>query len=452
MKDKTHYACQECGHLSPKWLGRCPGCGAWNSLAEERAPSETRAAADLRLPLTHPKLYREIPFDDFVRHPTANAEFDRVLGGGVVPGSLVLLGGEPGIGKSTLLLQIAEQLSQAGKKVLYISGEESDRQIKMRGERLGIQAQRLYLLSETCLERIFEECANLLPDAVIVDSVQTIYSLKLDSAPGTISQVREVAAQFLLFAKGHTVPVFLIGHITKEGAIAGPKALEHIVDAVLYFEGERHHNHRVVRAVKNRFGAANEVGVFEMTEAGLQGVENPSRLFLAERPVGSAGSVVLCCLEGSRPILVELQALVGATPYATAKRMATGVDPNRVSLLMAMLEKRLGYHLVGNDVFLNVAGGITVEEPAADLGIVAAIASSLHNKPLHPYTAVFGEVGLSGEVRAVAQAHLRVREAAHMGFQRCLLPASNLPLQSPVTGIEVIGLRHVAESLQHLFI
>jgi len=398
-----------------------------------------------------PLAYQEIESQDDARQPSGIEEFDRVLGGGIVPGSLVLIGGDPGIGKSTLLLEVADKLSNIAGKVLYISGEESERQIKLRGERLGIKPTNLYLLAETCLERVFQEIDRLDPQAVVVDSVQTVFSMKLESAPGSVSQVREVAGQFLMLAKNRSVPVFLIGHVTKDGAIAGPKTLEHIVDTVMYFEGERHHNHRIIRAVKNRFGAANEVGVFEMTGRGLVPVINPSGLFLNERPVGVSGSVVTACIEGTRPMLVEIQALVTSTKYATARRMTQGVDSNRVSLLMAMLEKRLGMHVLGDDVFVNVAGGIAIDEPAADLGIVAAIASSFRNLPIDERTAVFGEVGLAGEVRATSQASVRVREAYAMGFRRCVIPHGNVSGLDYDDGIEVIGVRNVADALEALF-
>ncbi len=347
-------------------------------------------------------------------------EFDRVLGGGIVPGSLVLIGGDPGIGKSTLMAQVADRLCANHSTVLYISGEESQRQIKLRGERLGLKPKGLYLLAETSLERIQDEIARLQPGAVIIDSVQTIYSEKLESAPGSVSQVREVAGQFLTMAKHLTTPVFLIGHITKEGTLAGPKALEHIVDTVLYFEGERHHSHRLLRATKNRFGAANELGVFEMTGSGLRGVPNPSELFLGERPIGAAGSVVVAAMEGTRPMLVEIQALVNSSKFGTGRRTTQGVELNRVILLVAMLEKRVGLHLSGDDIFVNLVGGITLDEPAVDLGIVAAVASSFRNIPVNETTILFGEVGLAGEVRATSHAVLRVREAARMGFRKVI--------------------------------
>src|SRR5436309_1897284 len=374
-KTQTRFVCQKCGYESIKWLGRCPDCSSWNSLTEEViAP---RAAATLLqrafgTETVAPQPIHEINLRDHPRLSSGIDEFDRVLGGGIVPGSLILIGGDPGIGKSTLLLQTANLLQQQESVVLYISGEESEKQIKMRGDRLGMQATKLFLLAETCLERILECIAQLSPQVIILDSIQTVYSDKLPSAPGSISQVREVATQFLFLSKHRSIPTFLIGHITKDGSLAGPKALEHIVDTVLYFEGERYHSHRIVRTVKNRFGAANELGVFEMTNEGLVPVENPSKLFLAERPKGAAGSVVICCVEGSRPLLVELQALVSGTSYVSPRRMAAGVDPNRVSLMLAMLEKRLGLHLLSSDVYVNVAGGLNVDEPSADLGIVAA--------------------------------------------------------------------------------
>jgi DNA repair protein RadA/Sms len=449
------YVCQNCGAQQPRWLGKCPECGEWNSLVEEKQvtarPDQSPRGGLFRMREVVPLPYHEIESQDDARQSSGINEFDRVLGGGIVPGSLVLIGGDPGIGKSTLLLEVADKLSRAYGKVLYISGEESERQIKLRGERLGINPQGLYLLPETNLERIFAEIDALEPQAVVVDSVQTVFASKLESAPGSVSQVREVAGQFLMLAKNRTVPVFLIGHVTKEGMIAGPKALEHIVDTVLYFEGERHHNHRIIRAVKNRFGAANEIGVFEMTGRGLVPVTNPSGLFLSERPVGVSGSVVTACMEGTRPMLVEVQALVTSNKYGTARRMTQGVDSNRVALLMAMMEKRIGMHVLADDVFVNVAGGMTIDEPAADLGIVAAIASSFRNVPIEERSAVFGEVGLAGEVRATSQASVRVREAYAMGFRRCVIPQGNLAGLEYDDGIEVIGVRDVSDALDALF-
>ncbi len=451
---RTVFVCQTCGAQAPKWLGRCPECGAWNTLVEERAVAPARGEGDPRYTLPGAsgvaRRYDEVDTVQAARVSTGIGELDRVLGGGLVPGSLVLLGGEPGIGKSTLLLQAAAHVAAAGGPVLYSSGEESEHQIKARGERLGVGRAPLYLLAETCLERIVEEIARLKPALVVVDSVQTVFSLKFQSAPGSIGQVREAATQLLFAAKGHDIPTVLVGHVTKDGSLAGPKALEHIVDTVLYFEGERHHAHRVVRAVKNRFGAVSELGVFEMTGEGLRPVPDPSRLFLAERPAGAPGSAVLCSIEGSRPILVEVQALVSATTFGYARRTATGVDANRLSLLLAVLDKRVGLSLATDDVFVNVAGGVMVDEPAADLAVIAAVTSSVRNRPVREGTAVFGEVGLAGEVRAATQAGLRLKEAAQMGFARSVLPAGNcIPSDAP-GGLELIGVRTVAEALDAL--
>ncbi len=452
---KIVYVCQQCGAQQPRWMGKCPECGEWNSLVEEKnatsRPESSPRGGLFRMREVAPLDYQDIESQDDARQSSGIEEFDRVLGGGIVPGSLVLIGGDPGIGKSTLLLSVADKLSNNFGKVLYVSGEESERQIKLRGERLGINPRGLYLLPETCLERIFEEIDRLDPQAIVVDSVQTVFSAKLESAPGSVSQVREVAGQFLVLSKNRTIPVFLIGHVTKEGMIAGPKALEHIVDTVLYFEGERHHNHRIIRAVKNRFGAANEVGVFEMTGRGLMPVLNPSGLFLNERPVGVSGSVVTACIEGTRPLLVEIQALVTSNKYGTARRMTQGVDSNRVALLMAMMEKRIGMTVLADDVFVNVAGGMTIDEPAADLGIVAAIASSFRNLSIDERAAVFGEVGLAGEVRATSQASSRVREAYAMGFRRCIIPQGNLVGLEYDDGIDVIGVKNVSDALEALF-
>jgi DNA repair protein RadA/Sms len=449
---KAVFVCQECGAQSPKWGGRCPECGAWNSLIEERvadaaptAPGNSRYAQFSTTSAA--KLYAEVETAQGVRLSTGIDEFDRVLGGGVVPGSLVLLGGEPGIGKSTLLLQAAAHFAHSIGPVLYASGEESEHQIKSRGDRLGVGAAPLYLLAETCIERILEEIARLKPALVVIDSVQTVWSNRFQSAPGSIGQVREAATQFLFAAKGQNVPTVLVGHVTKDGSLAGPKVLEHVVDTVLYFEGERHHAHRVVRAVKNRFGAVSELGVFEMTGTGLRPVPNPSKLFLSERASGTPGSAVLCCVEGSRPILVEVQALVSTSTYGNARRMAIGIDQNRLSLLLAVLEKRAGLSLAGDDVYVNIAGGMTIDEPAADLSVVAAVASSVRNRGLAPSTAVFGEVGLSGEIRGIPQAAMRVREAVQMGFTRIVMPAANI---DAVKGSPVVGVRTVGEALDEL--
>jgi DNA repair protein RadA/Sms len=394
-----------------------------------------------------PTRFPEIEPQADVRELTGIEEFDRVLGGGIVPGSLVLIGGEPGIGKSTLLSQVADRLSDLYGTVLYVSGEESERQIKLRGERLGINPESLYLLAETNLERIFDEVQRLQPRAIILDSVQTIYSSKIESAPGSISQVREIAGQFLLLAKTLAVPVFLIGHVTKEGSIAGPKALEHIVDTVLYFEGERHHQHRILRASKNRFGAANELGMFEMTAAGLVGVTNPSEVFLRERPVGVSGSVVVAAMEGTRPMLVELQALVSSSRFGTGRRTAQGVELNRAILLVAMLEKRLGFQLSGDDLFVNLVGGISIDEPAIDLGIVAAVLSSFRGLPLSSQTVVFGEVGLAGEVRPAPRGLERLKEAAKLGFSVAVVPKANAP-KKPIEGLSIHAVERVEQALE----
>jgi DNA repair protein RadA/Sms len=454
---KSVFVCQECGAQSPKWLGRCAECAAWNSLVEERASEhDAPAAAPHRYAAgsasAGAQLYADVEIAQHSRLTTSIDEFDRVLGGGVVPGSLVLLGGEPGIGKSTLLLQAAANMARTAGPVLYSSGEESEHQIKSRGERLAVGAAPLYLLAETCLERILEEIARIKPALVIVDSVQTVFSLKFQSAPGSISQVREAATQLLFTAKGQNVPTFLIGHVTKDGSLAGPKALEHVVDTVLYFEGERHHSHRVVRAVKNRFGAVSELGVFEMTSGGLRAVPNPSRMFLAERATNAPGSAVLCTVEGSRPMLVEVQALVSTSSYGTARRMASGIDQQRLSLLLAVLEKRAGLNLMGDDVFVNIAGGMSVDEPASDLGVLAAIASSVRNRVIPQTTAMFGEVGLAGEVRGISQATLRIREAAQMGFTRCIMPEANIDPsdRAALKECELIGVRTVGEALDQL--
>ncbi|HZT57735.1 MAG TPA: DNA repair protein RadA [Pyrinomonadaceae bacterium] len=453
----TVYVCQNCGHQSRKWLGKCPDCGEWNSLVEERArvttaPKGMAARGGFRLREVKPVRFGEIESQDDARVSSGIGEFDRVLGGGIVPGSLILIGGDPGIGKSTLLLQVADKLSAQAARVLYVSGEESERQIKMRGERLGIEAENLYLLPETNLENIFDELERSEPGAVIVDSIQTVFSSKIESAPGSVSQVREVAGQFLMLAKNRTIPVFLIGHVTKEGSIAGPKALEHIVDTVLYFEGERHHNHRIVRATKNRFGAANELGVFEMTGAGLVAVANPSEMFLQERPQGVAGSVVAACMEGTRPVLVEIQALASDSTFNYPARTAQGFDTNRLTLLLAVLAKRVGVDgLLKSDVFLNVVGGFEVNEPAADLGVVAAIVSSYRNKIVDPKTVVFGEVGLTGEVRGAMQAQARAREAQALGFKKIIMPASNTAGLERLIGLRAVGVRSVEEALDELF-
>jgi DNA repair protein RadA/Sms len=440
---KHLHVCSECGFQSPKWFGRCPSCGDWNALVEEKVSTSGKSR-----PAVPAHAYAEIQGSGLQRITTGNPEVDRTLGGGIVPGSLILLGGEPGIGKSTLLLQVAESLSNQGRPVLYVAGEESVEQIRLRGDRLQVKGTRLYLLGETCLERILDQIGSLRPSVVIVDSIQTVFSEASDSTAGSISQIRDCAAKLLTFAKREGVPVLLIGHITKDGALAGPKALEHIVDVVLYFEGTRHRNEKIVRAVKNRFGPSNELGIFEMSSRGLRCVENPSRLFLSQRSERVSGSAVTCTMEGSRPVLVEVQALVSQSGFSSARRMTDGVDANRVALLLAMLEKRLGLDLLGSDVYINVAGGFSLTEPGVDLAIVAAIVSSLGNRPLPESTVVFGEVGLAGEIRAVSFPQNRVKEASMMGFRNLILPANSLPLNEPVRGVSLQGVATVGECLE----
>lgn len=449
MRAKTSFSCQACGHQAPRWLGRCPDCGGWNTMKEERQAAAgkgrlatVKAAPAMATPIAEIEIVGE------PRRLTQIGEFDRVLGGGIIPGAVILIGGDPGIGKTTLLLQALPRLADKHEQVLYVSGEESPRQIKMRGQRLGIEQPNLLILAETSLEQILKAVQEIQPAALVVDSIQTVYTEQLTSAPGSISQVQEVAGQLMWLAKRAGLPVFIIGHVTKEGAIAGPRLLEHIVDTVLYFEGDKGHSYRILRAVKNRFGSANEIGVFEMKDSGLEEVRNPSELFLAERSHRSTGSVVVSSLEGSRPILVELQALVSSTSYAMPKRMTNGVELNRVSLLLAVMEKRLGLHLSGQDVYVNVVGGMQIDEPAIDLGIVGAVTSSLREVPVEPSLLVLGEVGLGGEVRAISQAELRIREAAKMGFKRCLLPERNLAKLDAIDGIELIGIREVGEALE----
>jgi DNA repair protein RadA/Sms len=450
---RSLFVCSSCGSQSQKWLGRCPECGEWNSLVEEKPVRAVEGKASLAAALggQRAKLYQDVDLVVSERLGTGIGEFDRVLGGGIVPGSLVLVGGEPGIGKSTLLLQAAAHFARHVGPVLYCSGEESEHQIKMRGERLGVAGAELYLLAETCVERLLEEVDRVKPALLIVDSIQTVFSLDIQSAPGSVSQVRQAATTLLFTAKGKNLPTILVGHVTKDGSLAGPKVLEHVVDTVLYFEGTPHHAHRVVRAVKNRFGAVSELGVFEMTGEGLREVGNPSKLFLAERPVNSPGSAVLPAIEGSRPILVEVQALVSASTFGNARRTANGLDANRLSLLLAVLDKRVGLSVATDDVFVNVAGGMEVDEPAADLAILAAVVSSLRNRPLPSDIVVFGEVGLAGEVRAASQAALRVREAAQLGFARVLMPEGSLSAADVPAGIAIVGVRSVAQAIDALF-
>ncbi len=447
-RPKTIYACQSCGYQSPKWLGKCPDCNQWNTLVEEIVPKEPEVKSLYSLgeksrtgPIT------EIVTDEQDRQVTGIAELDRVLGGGVVLGSVVLIGGDPGIGKSTLILQALNKLGEAGCKVLYVSGEESARQIRLRADRLRVGSQNLLIATENSLDRILEDVVKLKPKVLVVDSIQTVFSTELQSAPGSISQVREATGRLMQLSKTSGVSTFLIGHVTKEGAIAGPRVLEHMVDTVLYFEGDKGHPFRILRAVKNRFGSTNEIGVFEMKTSGLEEVINPSELFLAERPLDVPGSVVVSSLEGSRPILVELQALVSPASFGVPRRTTIGVDYNRVSLLIAVLEKKAGLNLPGQDIFVNVAGGVRIEEPGVDLGIVSAIASSFLDKPISSRTMVVGEVGLAGEVRGVSQVEVRIKEAVKLGFEVCLLPRNNLERLHGGISMELIGVGTVSEAL-----
>lgn len=445
------FVCQNCGAQQRKWLGQCPDCGEWNTYAEERfRPTAAKTAATYSGVMSAPTAFREIESQDYKRTSSGIDEFDRVLGGGIVAGSLVLIGGAPGIGKSTIVIQAADKISETGVSVLYVSGEESERQIKMRGERLGLDADNVLVMAETNLDAVLSEAGSMRPGVLIVDSVQTVFSPKIESAPGSVSQVREVATQLMLFAKQTGTPVFVTGHVTKEGSIAGPRTLEHIVDTVLYFEGDRHHNHRIIRATKNRFGAANEIGVFEMTNAGLVPVGNPSEMFLQERPEGATGSVVAVTMEGTRPMLVEVQALVSGAKFGTGRRMAQGFDQNRASLLIAVLEKRLGFQLAADDIFINVAGGIEIDEPAADLAVIAAIASSFRSVAIPPEVAIFGEVGLTGEVRGVLQAQARAREAQTLGFKKLILPESNKKGLEKLLGLRVVGVRDLEQAMDEL--
>ncbi|HYV45993.1 MAG TPA: DNA repair protein RadA [Myxococcaceae bacterium] len=451
-KAKTYFCCQACGYQAAKWMGKCPECGAWNSLVEEvdaKTVAEGRPAWGASSGQARPVPLQEVGAETEARRSTGIRELDRVLGGGVVAGSMVLLGGDPGIGKSTLLLSALERLSRHGP-ALYVSGEESLRQTKMRADRLSVQSAELHLYAETDAEKILAAAEAMKPGALVVDSIQTMFLPELGSAPGSISQVREVSGRLMAFAKRTGVPTFIVGHVTKDGSIAGPRVLEHMVDTVLYFEGERGHPFRILRAHKNRFGSTNEIGVFEMKGQGLVEVEDPSALFLAERPVGKSGSVVTSTLNGTRPLLVEVQALVAPTGYGTARRTAMGVDGNRVALLAAVLEKKEDVPLVGCDIFVNVAGGMQLTEPAADLAVCAALVSSLQNKPLDAQTLILGEVGLAGEVRAVGQPDPRLAEAAKMGFKRAILPKGTAKRleQSPLT---LVPVETLSEALQAMF-
>ncbi|HBR17454.1 MAG: DNA repair protein RadA [Deltaproteobacteria bacterium RIFCSPLOWO2_12_FULL_43_16] len=454
-KTKSVYTCQSCGFKSPKWLGKCPDCNQWNSLVEEIAFEERRGLQVFEGDYSpQPITTLEAREDD--RLKTGIQELDRVLGGGIVLGSATLIGGDPGIGKSTLLLQAVARLANNGIKVLYVSGEESPKQTKIRGERLGVTSENLFIYAENTMERILDSVKRLKPNVLVIDSIQTMYTQTLESSPGSVSQVRETSSQLIFNAKAIDMPIFLVGHVTKDGSIAGPRVLEHMVDTVLYFEGERGHHFRILRAVKNRYGSIMEIGVFEMRDKGLAEVINPSELFLAERPQNASGSVVVSSLEGTRPILVEIQSLVCPTIFGIPKRTVVGIDYNRVALLTAVLEKKGGLNIQNHDIFLKVTGGIRLEEPAIDLGIIASLASNFLDKPVPPKTIVFGEVGLTGEVRGISQAEPRINEAEKLGFDRCILPKDNLSKIKNVgangsSPLQLVGVTSVKEMMDVLF-
>ena len=451
---KTAYFCKECGMESSKWLGQCPGCGAWGSFVEEPVVRTSTGKAVAHKESRQPSKLSEVEFSEDTRIASGIEELDRVLGGGIVVGSLVLVGGDPGIGKSTLLLQMCQKLVQQGKKVLYVSGEESEKQIKMRADRLGGFQSDLLVMSETDLDIVAETITRSTPDVVIIDSIQTMYREEIGSAPGSVGQVRETTSTLLRLAKGMSISIFIVGHVTKEGVVAGPRVLEHMVDTVLYFEGDGGASYRFLRGVKNRFGSTNEVGVFEMRGSGLAEVANPSEFMLQGKPEDAPGSVVACSMEGTRPILVEVQGLVCQTNFNYPKRTAAGIDFNRVNLLLAVLEKRLGVRMSDMDAYINVAGGMRLNEPAVDMGIVLAILSSYRNQVIDGRTICFGEIGLVGEVRAVSMAEARVQEAAKLGFERCILPEVNrrqLDLdQMDLKGLKLVGISNVYELLEIL--
>ncbi|MBM0067828.1 DNA repair protein RadA [Alkalicoccobacillus gibsonii] len=450
-KKKTKFVCQECGYESAKWMGKCPGCQEWNTMVEEMeavTKQSSRSYVTSSTTTTKPQPLSQVVGDREPRIDTTIQELNRVLGGGIVPGSLVLVGGDPGIGKSTLLLQLSAKLAEKKEKVLYISGEESVKQTKLRADRLGMIAPELFVLAETDLQFIQHAIEEVEPSLVIIDSIQTVYQDEITSAPGSVAQVRECTAAFMKIAKTKGIAIFIVGHVTKQGSIAGPKLLEHMVDSVLYFEGERHHTYRILRAVKNRFGSTNEMGIFEMKEAGLEEVLNPSEIFLEERSQGAAGSVVVASMEGTRPVLVELQALISPTGYGNPRRMATGIDHNRVSLLMAVLEKRVGLLLQTQDAYLKVAGGVKLDEPAIDLAIALSIASSFKDQPTQSMDAAIGEVGLTGEIRRVSRIDQRVNEAAKLGFKRVIIPEKNLGGWTVPPGIEVVGVPTLERAIE----
>lgn len=445
-KAKQLFFCQECGFESAKWMGQCPGCKAWNTFVEEKVVTGAKKHT-ARAVTSAPASILEVTTAEETRIGTGMEELDRVLGGGIVKGSLVLIGGDPGIGKSTLLLQVCRNLTDEGHKVLYVSGEESLQQIKMRAERIGEFKKDMYLHCETDLDVVVSAMERVMPEVMVVDSIQTMMLEEVTNAAGSVSQVREVTNRLMQIAKQNNIAIFIVGHVTKEGTVAGPRTLEHMVDTVLYFEGERSSNYRILRGVKNRFGATHEIGVFEMKNNGLREVKNPSEVMLEGRPVDAAGSTVVCSMEGTRPLLIEIQALVAQTNFQMPRRTTVGMDFNRVNLLMAVLEKRAGIHLGSCDAYVNLTGGIRLSEPAIDLGIVLALVSSYRNRPIDEHTIIFGEVGLTGEVRGVSMAEQRVKEAAKLGFQTCILPKSNAMNMKEVAGIRMIGVGNVKEAI-----
>jgi len=449
-KSKTVYVCSSCGYETARWLGRCPDCGSWNTLTEQLQAAAVTVEKKLkRAPGNDAEALRidQIPDEAVLRRPSGIDELDRVLGGGIVEGSFVLVGGDPGIGKSTLLTQVCANLSNAGVSVLYVSGEESARQIKLRANRLDASASGFYVLSENDLNTVEKRMEQISPSVMIIDSIQTMYLPELASAPGSVSQVRECASRLMRLAKVSGCSVFLVGHVTKDGSIAGPRVLEHMVDAVLYFEGDRQHQYRLLRAVKNRFGSVNELGMFEMTSEGMKEVTNASEALLSERAHNASGSVIMCAIEGSRPLLTDVQALVSTTVFGNPRRMASGIDQGRLALLLAVLEKRAGLRLYDKDVYINIAGGMSLTEPAADLALCGAIASSFRNRPTEGNWAVMGEVGLAGEVRAVSQAERRISECARLGFDHIVLPKSNLRNLNVPDGVEVVGVETVSQAI-----
>ncbi len=458
-KEKSVFFCQECGYESAKWLGKCPGCGQWNTFVEELVTKQKTEAARL-IPSGEPMTLQEIHYDDVMRIDTGIHELNRVLGGGMVPGALMLLAGDPGIGKSTLTMQLAgtihlpesKQQEDSAAKILYVSGEESRQQLKMRAQRLQVDTKDLYILTENNLSVIETHIHKIKPGLLILDSIQTVYLPEITSAPGSVSQLRECTGKLLQWAKGLGLSVIVVGHVTKDGSVAGPRVLEHMVDTVLFFEGERHNHFRVLRALKNRFGSTNEIGVFEMQEQGLREVHNPSEVFLSERPKDTIGSVVVPCMEGTRPVLIELQVLVASSPYGQPRRMTNGADYNRTAMLLAVLEKKMRLPIGNHDIFLNVVGGLKVDEPAIDLGIIVALVSSMQNRPILQDAVVMGEVGLTGEVRTINFLEKRLIEAEKMGFRVAIVPEGNLRGQGKNVKypIEVKGVRNVSEALRVL--